>query len=137
MQKHKNKTLATFLALTFGAIGAHRFYLHGPRDRWGLLQLATLPLSLLLSEVAPGWPDLFAAAPLVLSALVAVLVALIMGLTPDEKWDARFNAGSGRQSNSGWLLAILLVLAFGNGAIGLIYVIARSFDLLFTGGSYG
>lgn len=137
MPTHKNKTLSTLLALLFGGLGAHRFYLYGARDRWGLLHLSTLPLSLLLLQSAPAMPGLFASGPLVLSTLAAVLAALVIGLTPDEKWDARHNANSGRQSGSGWPLVILLVLGFGAGAIGLIWVIARSFDLLYTGGAYG
>ncbi len=134
---HKNKTLSALLALLLGSIGAHRFYLHGARDRWGLLHLSTVPLSLLLLQSAPDLPSLFAIGPLVLSGLAAVLAALTIGLTPDEKWDARYNASSGRNSDSGWLLIILLVLGFGAGAIGLIWTIARTFDLLYTGGAYG
>lgn len=80
---------------------------------------------------------MFNALPFVLSALVGLLSALVIGLTPDEKWDAAHNADSGRKSNSGWPLAVLLVLAFGSGAVGLIAAIARTFDLLFTGGAYG
>ena len=137
MLQHKNKTLSTLLALLLGSIGAHRFYLHGARDRWGLLHLSTLPLSLLLLQSAPNLPGLFAFGPSVLSGLIGILVALVMGLTPDEKWDARFNTGSGRQSGSGWPLIILLVLAFGGGSIALIWTIARSFDLFLTGGAYG
>lgn len=137
MPRHKNKTLSTLLALLLGSIGAHRFYLHGARDRWGLLHLSTVPLSLLLLQSAPNLPGLFAFGPSVLSGLIGILAALVMGLTPDEKWDARFNAGSDRQSGSGWPLIILLVLAFGGGSIALIWTIARTFDLLFTGGAYG
>jgi hypothetical protein len=58
-------------------------------------------------------------------------------LTADEKWDATHNAKSGQQSDSGWPLAVLLVLAFGTGAIAVIAAIARTVDLLFTGGAYG
>lgn len=137
MQSHKNKTFATLLALLLGGLGAHRFYLKGARDRWGLLHLSTVPLSLLLRETAPALPGLFSTGPLVLSALVGVLVALVIGLTPDEKWDERYNAGSSRQSRSGWPLAVLLVLAVGGGSVGLIWTIARTFDLLYTGGAYG
>jgi hypothetical protein len=32
---------------------------------------------------------------------------------------------------------VLLVLTFGGGAIAVIAAIARTFDLLFTGGAYG
>lgn len=137
MTRHKNKTLATLLALLCGSLGLHRFYLRGIRDRFGLLHLSTLPLSLLIREAAPDLPGLFAHAPLVISGLIGILAALVMGLTPDEKWDKLHNANSGRLSNSGWPLIILLVLGMGLGAVALIWTIARSFDLILTGGAYG
>ncbi|RJF99246.1 TM2 domain-containing protein [Noviherbaspirillum saxi] len=115
MNQHKNKTLATFLATFFGSFGAHRFYLHGKKDKWAWLHLVLFPLSIFAGFIG----------------------ALIIGLTPDEKWDAQHNANSGRQSNSGWLVIILVVLTFAGGATALIAAIARTFDLLFTGGAYG
>lgn len=134
---HKNKTLATLLAAILGALGAHRFYLRGSGDRWGWLHAS----SLLLAGAATGiWPDaplLFTAGPLVLSALAGMIAALVIGLTPDEQWDAAYNPQSGRQSDSGWALALLLVLTVGGGATALIAVIARAMDLMLTGGSYG
>lgn len=137
MSEKKSKTLATLLALIGGGVGAHRFYLKGMGDRAGLLHLATLPLSLLLWASLPSWPGLFVLSPLVLSMLAAVLAALVIGLTADEKWDARHNPGSAKPSRSGWPLVILLVLAVAVGSVGLIWVIARSFDLVLTGGAYG
>ncbi len=134
---HKNKTFATFLAMLAGGLGVHRFYLRGLGDRWGWLHLS----SLLLSGIAIGlWfdaPLLFTAAPLVLSILAGFITALVLGLTPDDKWDQAHNAGSGRQSRSGGWLALVLVLTTGLGAVALIAVLARTLDLLFTGGSYG
>lgn len=137
MSTKKSKTLATFLALVAGGLGAHRFYLKGLGDRAGLLHLASLPLSGLLAGSFPGWPSLFSYAPLVLSMLIGVLAALILGLTPDEKWDAMHNPDAATPSKSGWPLVILLVLSVGLGSVGLIWVIARSFDLMLTGGAYG
>lgn len=137
MKPHKNKTLATLLAFLFGGFGIHRFYLGGMADKWGWLHLASLPASGLVLALFPDAPLFFGIMPLILSALVAILEALIIGLTPDEKWDAKHNPASGRSSDSRWPLAILLVLAVGVGTTGLIATIARSFDLLFTGGSYG
>jgi TM2 domain-containing membrane protein YozV len=134
---HKNKTLATLLAAAGGGIGLHRFYLAGPKDAWGWLHLATVPLSLLLAVTGGDRPLLFSAMPIVLSALAAVVEALVIGLTPDDKWDARHNPASGRQSSSNWPLALLLVLTTGVGAMAVIAVIARTFDLLYTGGAYG
>ena len=137
MPPHKNKTLATLLALLFGFIGLHRFYLYGRRDLWGWLHFATVPLSALLVLGNPDAPAIFSAAPLVLSVLAAFLETLVMGVTPDEKWDARHNAGSGKQSDTGWPVPLMLVLALALGATALIAAIARTFDILLTGGSYG
>jgi hypothetical protein len=134
---HKNKTLATLLAAVAGGAGLHRFYLFSKKDFWGWAHAATLPLAALLFVFQPGKPALFTGAPLVLSALAGFLEALVLGLTPDDKWDARHNPSSGRQSDSRWPLAVILVLTLGVGAVALIAAIARTFDLLFTGGAYG
>jgi TM2 domain-containing membrane protein YozV len=135
--RHKNKTVTTLLALILGGLGMHRFYLGGLQDRWGWLHLSTVPLSLGLISAGSDWPVLFAASPLILSILAGFLEALVLGLTPDEKWDAQYNRDSGRRSSSGWPLALLLVLTLGVGATALIAVLARTFDILFTGGAYG
>ena len=137
MQAHKNKTLTTLFAFLFGGIGLHRFYLRGKADKWAWLHLLSLPASGLLIAAFPAWPLFFGLMPLILSGLIAFLETLVIGLTPDEKWDAKYNSASGRHSASGWPLAILLVLTVGVGATGLIATIARSFDLLFTGGAFG
>ena len=134
---HKNKAITTLLAFALGGFGLHRFYLSGMQDRWGWLHLATVPLTLAIVSGGPGWPAIFAAAPFILSVLAGFLEALVLGLTPDEKWDAQHNPHSGRQSDSGWQLALLLVLTLGTGATALIAALARTFDILFTGGAYG
>jgi TM2 domain-containing membrane protein YozV len=134
---HKNKTFATFLAAIFGGMGLHRFYLHGKKDRAGWLHFAAIPLSLIGVLFKPEQPLIFTAMPLMVSALAGLIAALAIGLTPDEKWDVEHNSNSGRQSNSGWLLILLLVATFGAGTTALIAAIARTFDLLFTGGAYG
>ena len=132
---HKNKTLATALALTLGTLGAHRFYLHGGVDRIGLLHVSSLPIAGLIFSNANGLNSFYALLPLLISGIAAFIEALVIGLTPDDKWDARFNAGS--QSNSNWILAILLVTTLLVGATVLIATLARLFDLMYTGGAYG
>lgn len=134
---HKNKTLTTFLAVALGVVGAHRFYLHGKKDKWGWLHFCTLPVSLTIHYFYFGQPEIVQYSLLLVSFLIAVLEALVLGLTPDEKWDTRYNARSGKTSASNWPLALLLVLAVGTGAFVLIAAIARAFDLLYTGGAYG
>lgn len=134
---HKNKTLSALLALLFGAVGIHRFYLHGKKDIWGWLHAATLPLSLSLLPLTNENYTFFALLPLVISGLIGILSSLVIGLTADEKWDARFNPSSGRRSDSQWPLALMMVLAFSFGAFGTIATMARCFDLLYTGGAHG
>lgn len=135
--KHKNKTIATLLAATLGSLGAHRFYLSGKRDQWAWLHLLSLPLSLLLTNLLFNLPLLVTMSPWVLSFLASLLTALVLGLKSDEKWDAQYNPDSIQQSESTWPLALILVLTVGIGAMALIFVLARSFDLLYTGGAYG
>lgn len=134
---HKNKSLATVLTLFLGSIGMHRFYLYGWHDTWAWVRLATLPLSLGSMIMAPEVPWIFTASPLILSTIVSTVETQVTGLTPDEKWDARHNPHSGRQSNSRWPLIVLLVLAFGAGTGFFFFILARTIDLLYTGGSFG
>lgn len=134
---YKNKTLAALLAVLFGGLGVHRFYLYGGRDRWAWVHLICLPISLLIWALTPGQHWLFTGFLLVVSVLVAEIEALVIGLTPDEKWDAKHNAISGHQSDSGWAVILLMILAMAGGATGLISAMSRIFDLLYTGGAYG
>ncbi|QAU33782.1 NINE protein [Janthinobacterium sp. 17J80-10] len=135
--RHKNKTFATLLATLFGGIGLHRFYLHGLGDRWGWLHLSSLAVSGFVTGQWFEQPLLLTAAPLVLSAIAGFVTALVLGLTPDDKWDQAHNPDSGKQSRSSGWLALVLVLTTGLGAISVIAVLARTLDLLFTGGAYG
>jgi TM2 domain-containing membrane protein YozV len=112
---HKNKTIATFLAAIFGSVGAHRFYLYGRKDRRAWLYVLLFPLS----------------------AFAGFIAALMIGLTPDALWDKQHNHQSSRESNSGWLVILMVIGTFGIGTTLLIAVIARVFDLLYTGGAYG
>lgn len=134
---HKNKTLATLLAFLLGGIGLHRFYLHGINDRWGWLHAASLPACGIVMGAAPRADWFFWYLPLTLSMLAGAIEALVLGLTPDEKWDAAYNAGSARRSASRWLLAVIIVATLMVGAALLIATMARFFDLLYTGGAYG
>ena len=133
---HKNKTLATALALILGTLGAHRFYLHGAVDRLGLLHISSLPIAGLIFSNAHNPNPFYALLPMLVSGIAACIEGLIIGLTPDERWDVRFNA-AGARSESSWVLALLLVATLLVGATILIATISRLFDLMFTGGAYG
>ena len=134
---HKNKTLATLLAFALGGLGIHRFYLRGFNDRWGWLHAASLPACGIAMGAAPAANWYFWYLPLTLSMLAGFLEALVLGLMPDEKWDATYNSGSARRSDSRWPLAVVLVATVMVGAGTLIATLARLFDLLYTGGAYG
>ena len=136
-QPHKNKAFTSLLGFLLGMLGAHRFYLHGGKDAWGWLHLAALPASLALRQLLPEADWFYQLLPLTISALIGFLEALVLGLMPDDKWDARYNAGSGRLSDTGWPLAVVLVATLMLGAGVLIATMARLFDLLYTGGAYG
>lgn len=136
-KQHKNKTLATFLALVLGGFGVHRFYLRGSLDKIGLLHVCSIPVAGLVYGLAPEANVFFKVLPLVVSYIAGFIEALVLGLTPDEKFDAAYNAGSGKASDSRWILAVLLVTTMMVGAVAVIGTIARLFDLLYTGGAYG
>ncbi|WP_373990985.1 NINE protein [Duganella sp. BuS-21] len=135
--RHKNKTIATLLAFLLGGLGLHRLYLGGWRDRWLWLHLSCLPAAWLVTQLAPEANVFYKLLPIMVSTLAGFLQALVLGLTPDDKWDVRHNAGSGRQSDTRWPVAVILVATMMIGTGSLIATISRLFDLLYTGGAYG
>lgn len=116
---HRSKTLATWLALLAGPLGLHRFYLHGFRDPVGwLFPLPTLAGALGVQRMlAWGQDDRLAwlLIPLLgLSISAAMLSAIVIGLTPDEKWDARHNPGQPVQATAwGPVFGVILALLLG------------------------
>jgi TM2 domain-containing membrane protein YozV len=134
---HKNKTLATFLALVLGGLGVHRFYLKGSVDRLGLLHACSVPVAGLVYGLGHAPNPYWVLLPVLVSYIAGFIEALVIGLTPDDKWDAAYNAGTGQRSHSTWLVVLLLVATLMVGATTLIATIARLFDLLYTGGSFG
>jgi uncharacterized membrane protein YidH (DUF202 family) len=137
MQQHKNKTLATALAFLLGGLGVHRFYLKGSVDRIGLLHLCSVPVAGLVYGLGHAPNPFYVLLPILISCIAGFIEALVIGLTPDERWDAAHNAASGRSSRSAWPLALLLVLTMLVGATVVIATLSRLFDLLYTGGAYG
>src|SRR5262249_51648220 len=93
---YRSKTVATWLAVLAGALGVQRFYLYGTRDWVGWLH----PLPTLLGLWGAwrmhelGQDDRLAwlLVPLLGVMLsIAMLCAIVAALTPDGRWDARFN----------------------------------------------
>lgn len=119
MTRYRSKTASTWIALLGGTLGLHRFYLHGPRDLIGWLH----PLPTLVGLIGVqrmrqlGQDDHLAWALIPLLGLmltVAMLSAIVYGLTPDEKWDARHNPGQpGRSTAWGPVFGVVLALLAG------------------------
>ena len=117
-----NKTLAVFLAALFGSVGAHRFYLEG-RSSWkgwcyciAFLLLLAFGLDYSLRDPAFGLHmpyDIFQPAMLLagLPGLVAMLEAILLALTPDDRFDTRFNAGQLHHNQSGGLVVTLAAMS--------------------------
>ena len=120
---YKSKTLATWLALVGGSVGLHRFYLHGFRDTWGWA--AVLPTMVGLYGVQRmrhlGVDDHLAWAliPLLGASLsIAMLTAIVHGLTPDETWNARFNPqGPAHRMNWATVIGVATALIVGGGVL--------------------
>lgn len=126
----KSKTLATWIAIVGGTLGLHRFYLHGLGDRWGWL----FPLPTALGAIgvqralALGQDDRLSwlLIPLLgVTLSVAMLSAIVYALTPDERWNERFNAGM-PISRTGWATIIGAALALLLGAGVLMATVAFS-----------
>ena len=132
---YRSKTLAAWLAIVAGAIGAHRFYLYGRRD---LLAWLHIPPSLVglagaLRMRNLGQDDrvawlLIPLLGLVLSA--ALLTAIVYALMPDEKWDARHNPGHA-VVGTGWGAVLGAITALMLGGMVLLGTIAFSGEKFF------
>ena len=135
----KNKTLAAWLALVGGPIGLHRFYLRGPGDMLGWLLPIPTAIGLYGIERVKtyGLDDHWSwvLIPFLGFTFAAcALIAIIYGLMPLEKWNARFNPGAAAESRSGgtnWftIAAVVMALLVGTGV--LMASIAFSFQRYF------
>ena len=112
----KSKTLATWLALLGGTLGAHRFYLYGWGDKWGWLH----PLPTLVGLVGVvrmrnlGQDDHIAWLLIPLFGLmlaIAMLSTIVLGLTPDERWAERHAAAGAPLRGTRWAPVIAVVIA--------------------------
>lgn len=131
----KSKLLTVALAFLLGSVGAHRFYIGGPRDPYGWVHLlATLAgaigvTSMVLGTGSPVLNWTFAVAGGA-SVICAFLAAIVYGLRPDERWDARFNP-DGQPTRSGWPVVILVILSLMIGTGLLMAGLAISFQTFF------
>ena len=135
----KNKTRATWLAFFGGPLGLHRFYLYGFADMpaW----LLPIPTALGLYGVERvqqlGQDDTLSwlLIPLLGFTIAGcALNAIIYGLTPIEKWNAKFNPQADALTPSGrtqWGTIIGIVVALLLGTTVLMSSLVFSFQRYF------
>ncbi|GBU15567.1 membrane protein [Polaromonas sp.] len=137
----KNKTFATWLALLFGQLGLHRFYLFGWTDLWAWAHplIAAIGWYGVVRVQQYGQDDQIAwlLIPwLGFTLAAAALTAIYYGLMAPEKWTAQHNpnAPDGPDAPSGrtnWLTMGAIVLALLFGTITLMSSLAFSFQRYF------
>jgi hypothetical protein len=126
--RYHSKTLATWIAVGFGALGGLRFYLHGWRDAAGWLHLPPTALGAwgAWRMHTLGQDDRLASVLVPLLGLMlswAMLSAIVTGLTPDARWDERHNAGLEPRA-TGWGPVLGAIVALMVGGIVLMGTIA-------------
>lgn len=123
MATYRSKTIATWLAVIGGTLGLHRFYLKGLRDLPGWLH--PLPSLVGLAGVIRmrnlGQDDQLSWLLIPILGLMislAMLTAIVYGLTPDERWDARHNPGGDTRS-TGWgpVVGVIVALMVGGAVL--------------------
>ncbi|MDP3253303.1 MAG: TM2 domain-containing protein [Hydrogenophaga sp.] len=135
----RNKTLAVWLALIFGVLGLHRFYLRGLGDWVGWLH--PIPAALGLWGVDRvllyGQDDKLSwiLIPLLgMTVAASCLMAIVYALTDREKWNRQFNPALPSDASSGgtnWLTIGALVAALLMGTIALMGSLAFGFQRYF------
>ena len=129
----KSKSLATWLALVGGLLGAHRFYLHGWGDKWAWLHpVLSLTGMVGLVRMRNLGQDDHAAWLLIplfgAMVVVAMLSTIVLGLTTDERWAQR--QGTPLQDTR-WAPVIAVVIALLVGGAALMGTLAFSGQMFF------
>lgn len=111
--RHFSKVRVSLLAAVLGMFGAHWWYLG---RRWAWAATAVPCLLIVLLQFYPVWWDNPPFLLLIIPATAGFIEALIFALKPDEKFDARYNPKSGRQTVTGWgpVLVAIGVTLFGS-----------------------
>jgi TM2 domain-containing membrane protein YozV len=124
----RHKALAALLAAVAGAVGAHRVYL-GQRLWWVPLAVSLTMLPLLAG--VRNWYQSPAFFVLMIPVIAGFIEALVIALTPDERFDARFNAHVERRNRSGWDAVLIAIATLMVGATVLLTTIALLFQTYF------
>ncbi|MES2714274.1 MAG: NINE protein [Pseudomonadota bacterium] len=132
----KSKTLATWLALLGGLLGAHRFYLHGWRDALAwlhpLLSLTGLAGVVRMQNLGQDDHAAWLLIPLFgLMVVVAMLSTIVLGLTSDERWAERHAPPGAAPRPTRWAPVIAVVIALLLGGAALMGTLAFAGQMFF------
>ena len=123
MNQSRSKITATWLALSLGTLGAHRFYLYGRRDILAWLHPFPTLVGMLgvMRMLRFGQDDRFAWLLIPLLGLMisqSMLAAIVYGLTPDDEWRNKHNPHLAEVPTA-WLpvLGVILALLLGGTAL--------------------
>ncbi|MBB5215077.1 NINE protein [Parapusillimonas granuli] len=103
---HRSKVAAAWLACLFGVFGAHWWYM-GRRWAWAVTAFSVAMI--VLAQLYPVWWDSPPFLLLLIPATAGYIDTLIYALTPDEKFDARYNRGSRQETKTGWDAVIVAI----------------------------
>lgn len=113
--RHRSKVTAAWLASLLGVVGAHWWYM-GRRGAW--LATAFALIMAALTQLYPVWWDSPPFLVLIVPITDGFIEALVFALMPDEKFDAKYNKGSGRTTRTGWNAVIAaIVTTFVGGSV--------------------
>ncbi|PUE31586.1 hypothetical protein [Limnohabitans sp. Jir72] len=135
----KNKTLATWLTFWGGPLGLHRFYLKGFGDILGWLLPVPTAIGIygIQRAQAFGLDDQLSwvLIPFLgFTIAVCALTAIVYGLMPAEKWNAKFNPQGAADDVAGqtnWLTVFGLATSLLIGTAILMSSLAFSFQMYF------
>jgi hypothetical protein len=135
----KNKTLATWLTFWGGPLGLHRFYLKGLGDMLGWLLPVPTALGIYGIQRVQGFgldDQLSWVLIPCLGFTIAgcALTAIVYGLMPVEKWNAKFNPQSAADAAAGqtnWLTVFGIATSLLIGTAILMSSLAFSFQMYF------
>jgi TM2 domain-containing membrane protein YozV len=121
MARFRHKAFAALLASLGGSLGLNRIYLGQPLW-WLPLAITAATIPLLVGD--RDWYQSPAFFLLMIPVTAGFIQALVLALMPDERFDARFNAGQERRNRSGWDAVLVAVATLAGGAIALMTTIA-------------
>ena len=121
-EPQRSKAVAGLLSFCGGWFGAHWFYLG--RNRPWLLGVLALVLLFLASQAEVWWdnPAIFV---LFIPAAAGFLEAIVLCLTSDAKFDARYNPGYVRQKPTGWAPVLVAATSLLIGTVLTMFAIAH------------